>query len=63
MEFDDRPWDFAAGACLISEAGGVVTTPDGGPLGLVHSGYVAANPGIHDELVKLVRPLLQEDAR
>ena len=29
VEFDDKPWDFAAGACLVREAGGKFTAIDG----------------------------------
>ena len=55
VEFDDKPWDFAAGACLVQEAGGVITRQDGGPLTLEQSGYIAGNQRLHDEAVALVR--------
>jgi myo-inositol-1(or 4)-monophosphatase len=41
-EFLD-PWDFAAGIVLVREAGGVVTHPDGTPLGVVPGAVRAAS--------------------
>ena len=34
FEFGLQPWDIAAGAIIIQEAGGMVTQIDGGPLKL-----------------------------
>ena len=50
-----KAWDIAAGALLIREAGGVVTSPDGGPL-LLETGrfLAAANPALHAELRSMV---------
>lgn len=46
------PWDVAAGALLIEEAGGVVTDWDGGPGYL--SGDILAGPrAVHAELMRL----------
>lgn len=50
LEFDDRPWDFAAGMVLLQEAGGQVHALDGGPLSLEKCGYIASNGLIHKEL-------------
>jgi myo-inositol-1(or 4)-monophosphatase len=41
------PWDFAAGILLVREAGGLVTTIDGGQVPLTHSSIVAGNPEMH----------------
>ncbi|MBD3241596.1 MAG: inositol monophosphatase, partial [Chitinivibrionales bacterium] len=54
VEFDDRPWDFAAGMALLGEAGGQVHALDGGPLSLDKRGYVASNGLIHKELQAIV---------
>lgn len=54
VEFDDKPWDFAAGVCLIREAGGIVTDIEGGQLGAHSRGYVAGNPSIHTGLREVV---------
>lgn len=46
-----KPWDVAAGALIVREAGGTVTNPAGGPFD-PHSGEaVATNGAIHEELV------------
>jgi myo-inositol-1(or 4)-monophosphatase len=44
-----KPWDWAAGRVIVTEAGGELRTLDGDPAGLV-----AASPGIVDELCGLV---------
>ena len=48
------PWDMAAGALLVREAGGVVTRLDGGPVDLAPGPIVASNGALHDELLRLV---------
>jgi myo-inositol-1(or 4)-monophosphatase len=45
------PWDVAAGALLVEEAGGRVTALDGGPLDLGAPAVVASNARIHDEML------------
>jgi myo-inositol-1(or 4)-monophosphatase len=48
------PWDVAAGALLISEAGGVVTDWTGDEDGWLSSGDILAGPAhVHDELMVL----------
>src|SRR5262245_38460490 len=54
-EIDLNPWDMAAGALLITEAGGVITGFDG-PLDPFRIGpVVAGNPVVHERLLSLVR--------
>lgn len=48
------PWDTAAGAILVREAGGVVTDLTGQALGLEHSGIVAGNPWMHEWLLAVL---------
>lgn len=48
------PWDFAAGALIIREAGGIATNADGGPLPLASSGVLAGAPAIHEWLRALL---------
>jgi myo-inositol-1(or 4)-monophosphatase len=56
-------WDLAAGYLLVSEAGGVMTTPDGGaifPRSLVDyadddMGFLAAGPDLHAHLLTGIR--------
>lgn len=49
-EWDLNPWDVAAGALLIAEAGGRVTAIDGGPFVLAAGSILATNGALHDEL-------------
>jgi myo-inositol-1(or 4)-monophosphatase len=49
------PWDIAAGVVLIREAGGIVTTLDGGPDVLRNGSIVAGNPLLHAWLIDLVK--------
>ncbi|MFS0861331.1 inositol monophosphatase family protein [Fredinandcohnia sp. 179-A 10B2 NHS] len=45
------PWDFAAGAILITEVGGIVTTLEGEPLHLLkENSVICANANIHNEI-------------
>ncbi len=41
------PWDFAAGALLVREAGGVATDLDGGEIVFGPSSILAGNPAMH----------------
>lgn len=52
------PWDIAAGALLIREAGGVITRPDGAAdvlAGEQHGAIVAGNAAMHRWLLDLLR--------
>ena len=52
------PWDYAAGALLVREAGGVITRVDGSPLDFRTGGSVlAGNPAIHAELLEFLTSL------
>ncbi|SNB49679.1 inositol monophosphatase family protein [Thermoflexus hugenholtzii] len=51
-EFRLSPWDLAAGALLVEEAGGRVTTPAGDPLPPLGTDIVATNGCIHEELLE-----------
>lgn len=53
-EFRLSPWDLAAGALLVEEAGGHVTTPQGDPLPSLGTDIVATNGLIHKELLELL---------
>ncbi len=48
------PWDMAAGALLVTEAGGRVTAPGGEPFTLASDSVVATNGRIHDEVLALL---------
>jgi len=45
------PWDVAAGCLMVEEAGGRVTTSEGGPVDLGAPAVVASNGRIHDEML------------
>jgi myo-inositol-1(or 4)-monophosphatase len=55
FEFCLAPWDIAAGALLVREAGGVVTNLDGGEDIFSHGNVIAGNPAVHRELLGVVR--------
>ncbi len=55
IEFEDQPWDSAAGVCLVREAGGVVKALDGGPMTVTTKGYVASNGLLQSGLEAMVR--------
>jgi myo-inositol-1(or 4)-monophosphatase len=48
------PWDVAAGILLVTEAGGTVTDPRGGPYGPGQPTMVASNGHLHDALLAAV---------
>jgi myo-inositol-1(or 4)-monophosphatase len=52
------PWDFAAGALLISEAGGTVSDLAGGSRYFETGNLVAGNIRVHQAMLELLRPFL-----
>ncbi len=50
-----KPWDIAAGALLVQEAGGMVTDLEGRSLDLEKGDVLAANPALHREFVGLLK--------
>ena len=50
-----KPWDVAAGALIVSEAGGVVTGMDGSPFDSVAAHLVASNGHVHGEVLDVIR--------
>ncbi|HZM00599.1 MAG TPA: inositol monophosphatase family protein [Planctomycetota bacterium] len=57
------PWDVAAGALLVREAGGVVTTMDGGDGWLHGASLLACPPQLHAALVEALAAHGGEPAR
>jgi myo-inositol-1(or 4)-monophosphatase len=53
-EWDLRPWDVAAGALLIEEAGGRASAIEGTPLDIAAGSILASNGTIHAELQTLL---------
>lgn len=52
------PWDFAAGALLVTEAGGTVTDLAGGDRYLDTGNVVAGNLRLHAAMIERIRPFL-----
>jgi myo-inositol-1(or 4)-monophosphatase len=50
------PWDMAAGALLITEAGGVVTDTAGRPLNIRGGTFLGCAPKLHGALVEALAP-------
>jgi myo-inositol-1(or 4)-monophosphatase len=48
------PWDVAAGALLVREAGGIITNIDGGLDVVRHGSIIAGNPAMHRWLLELL---------
>ncbi len=62
FEFRLAPWDVAAGALLIQEAGGEVTDFDGGQRYLERGNVVAGPPGVVAGLRRAASGIVTEDA-
>ncbi len=56
-----NPWDMAAGALLIEEAGGRVTDLRGGPFSVDRPRILASNGRIHDQMVEVLAGWPEED--
>ena len=54
-EWDLKPWDVAAGALLIAEAGGRVSAIDGSPFDIATGSIAAANAPLHDAFRRALR--------
>jgi myo-inositol-1(or 4)-monophosphatase len=55
-EFGLQPWDIAAGALLIREAGGIVGDPRGADDYMGSGDVVAANPKIFHAMMQVIEP-------
>lgn len=55
VHFGGQAWDHAAGVALVRAAGGIVTDLAGQPWTPDTRGILAAAPGIHDEVLSLLR--------
>lgn len=53
-ERDLKPWDIAAGALIVSEAGGRVTMMDGTPFGSRGNQLLATNGLLHDAMLGVI---------
>lgn len=62
-EFGLSPWDMAAGALLIQEAGGVVSDFGGGQNFLASGNIVGGNIKLHGAILQTIQPALPESLR
>ena len=58
-EQDLKPWDIAAGAVILEEAGGKVTDFSGGPFASRRPQLVATNGRIHEQMLDVTKRFLQ----
>jgi len=56
-EFNLNPWDTAAGALLVTEAGGSMTRFDGSPFRLDSQEILATNGLLRDEMLEFFRAM------
>lgn len=61
FEMHLAPWDVAAGALLVTEAGGIVTDFSGGQRWLDRGNIVGASPAVHADLMRLIAKHVDED--
>ncbi len=54
FEYQLSPWDFAAGGLLVEEAGGRITTCQGGPLPIAKTSLLASNSALHEKILQIV---------
>ena len=54
------PWDVAAGALMVEEAGGRITDLAGGPFSIAQQQIVASNGRIHREMIELLGQVSRE---
>ncbi|MBI3538159.1 MAG: inositol monophosphatase [Chloroflexi bacterium] len=52
FHFSLSPWDVAAAACIVEEAGGRVTTPQGNAWSVHSRAFVVSNGALHAALLK-----------
>jgi myo-inositol-1(or 4)-monophosphatase len=58
-----HPWDIAAGALLVLEAGGSVSGLDGSPYSSRAGSVLATNGHVHEEMLRTIREFQQEWGR
>lgn len=58
-----KPWDVAAGALIVEEAGGRVTGMDGSPFEAAAAHLIASNGPLHEEMLTVIREFRAGRAR
>jgi myo-inositol-1(or 4)-monophosphatase len=54
-EFGVQPWDIGAGALIVREAGGRVTSVDGGEYLLSNDSILVSNGLLHEQMLRVLR--------
>jgi len=54
-ELDLEPWDLAAGALIVQEAGGVITQTNGKPFYHLERSVLAGNRYLHHQMLELLK--------
>lgn len=62
-EFNLKPWDIAAGALIVKEAGGLVTDFKGGENFLETGNILTANPKLYKEMAHIIGQTISEPFR
>jgi len=60
FEINLSPWDIAAGALLVQEAGGIVGDFEGNESWLRTGNIVAGNPKVFGQMLQVIAPHLTE---
>ena len=55
-----KPWDQAAGALVVEEAGGTVTTMDGRAFSVFDRSVLVSNTRVHQQLLDIIEPVTTE---
>jgi len=58
-EYRLKPWDMAAGALIVEEAGGRLTTMNGVPFSVFDRSILATNAGVYDAILEQTRPSVE----
>ncbi len=58
-----KPWDVAAGALIVEEAGGRITGMDGAPFDPAAGHLIASNAHLHERVLEVIREFRAERAR
>jgi myo-inositol-1(or 4)-monophosphatase len=62
-EYALKPWDVAAGALIVREAGGIVTDWDGDAQWLSGQRIIAGNVLVHQELLNIIQQYIPDHKR
>ncbi|KAM4088204.1 hypothetical protein ACB094_07G053000 [Castanea mollissima] len=59
-EYRLKPWDMAAGALIVEEAGGTVTRMDGGKFCVFDRSILVSNGALHEKLLERIGPATEK---